>query len=92
MAAAPPPPRRLFRQNAVVLNHGNFPPVPPMQALVRQQALGIPNNAAVPVTTPNPIAQPPRSNLPRTEKERKRLRSTRRSSRRRSMSSRRRAY
>jgi hypothetical protein len=87
MAAAPPPPRRLIRQNAVVLNHGNFPPVP-IQPLMRQQALGFPNNLPVPVTTPNPIAQPPRSNLPRTEKQRKRWRSTRR----RRMSTRRRAY
>ena len=76
MAAAPPPPRRLFRQNAVV-NHLNLPPVPPMQALERQQALGLPNNG-IPTTKPLPVAQPPRNNLPRTEKERKRLRSTRR--------------
>lgn len=86
MAAAPPPPRRLIRQNAVV-NHGNFPPAPPMQALLRQQALGIPNNipnnVAVPVTTIKPKA--PRRNLPRTEKER-------RSTRRRRISTRRRAY
>jgi hypothetical protein len=85
MAAAPPPPRRLIRQNAVVLNHGNFPEVP-IQPLVRQEALGIPNNV-VPVTTPKPISQRPRNNLPRTGKERKQ-----RGSRRRRMSTRRRAY
>jgi hypothetical protein len=65
------------------VNHGNFPPAPPMQPLIRQQALGIPNNVAVPVTTIKPKA--PRRNLPRTEKERK-------STRRRRVSTRRRAY